>query len=170
MTISPSGIEFPDSYNRSRSRNRRLWIDVALSQKTQHGATQDVTTGKGEVPGLYPIFSPRSPLPSVQIATLLSDFVDTNLGTQTLCGFQKTLFFQEIKTPQVFCLFRLTTFLKTRPTGFEPVTLGSEDRCAIQLRHGRSKILLQFCHNQLVRKLPKNFLFYQNAIFLFLAK
>jgi integrase/recombinase XerD len=25
-----------------------------------------------------------------------------------------------------------------RPTGFEPVTLGSEDRCAIQLRHGRS--------------------------------
>jgi len=38
------------------------------------------------------------------------------------------------------------------------------------LRHGRSKILLQFCHNQLVRKLPKNFLFYQNAIFLFLAK
>ena len=24
-----------------------------------------------------------------------------------------------------------------RPTGFEPVTLGSEDRCAIQLRHGR---------------------------------
>jgi pSer/pThr/pTyr-binding forkhead associated (FHA) protein len=27
--------------------------------------------------------------------------------------------------------------LKVRPTGFEPVTLGSEDRCAIQLRHGR---------------------------------
>lgn len=25
-----------------------------------------------------------------------------------------------------------------RPTGFEPVTLGSEDRCAIQLRHGRA--------------------------------
>lgn len=24
-----------------------------------------------------------------------------------------------------------------RPAGFEPATLGSEDRCAIQLRHGR---------------------------------
>ena len=24
-----------------------------------------------------------------------------------------------------------------RPEGFEPPTLGSEDRCAIQLRHGR---------------------------------
>lgn len=24
-----------------------------------------------------------------------------------------------------------------RPRGFEPLTLGSEDRCAIQLRHGR---------------------------------
>ena len=27
---------------------------------------------------------------------------------------------------------------KARPVGFEPTTLGSEDRCAIQLRHGRS--------------------------------
>ncbi len=26
---------------------------------------------------------------------------------------------------------------KVRPRGFEPLTLGSEDRCAIQLRHGR---------------------------------
>ena len=26
---------------------------------------------------------------------------------------------------------------KVRPVGFEPTTLGSEDRCAIQLRHGR---------------------------------
>ena len=26
---------------------------------------------------------------------------------------------------------------KARPVGFEPTTLGSEDRCAIQLRHGR---------------------------------
>lgn len=27
---------------------------------------------------------------------------------------------------------------KARPAGFEPATLGSEDRCAIQLRHGRT--------------------------------
>ena len=27
--------------------------------------------------------------------------------------------------------------LPVRPIGFEPITLGSEDRCAIQLRHGR---------------------------------
>lgn len=27
---------------------------------------------------------------------------------------------------------------EVRPAGFEPATLGSEDRCAIQLRHGRS--------------------------------
>ncbi len=27
--------------------------------------------------------------------------------------------------------------LKARPKGFEPPTLGSEDRCAIQLSHGR---------------------------------
>ena len=27
---------------------------------------------------------------------------------------------------------------EARPVGFEPTTLGSEDRCAIQLRHGRS--------------------------------
>ena len=26
---------------------------------------------------------------------------------------------------------------EVRPAGFEPATLGSEDRCAIQLRHGR---------------------------------
>ena len=26
---------------------------------------------------------------------------------------------------------------EARPAGFEPATLGSEDRCAIQLRHGR---------------------------------
>ena len=26
---------------------------------------------------------------------------------------------------------------RVRPAGFEPATLGSEDRCAIQLRHGR---------------------------------
>lgn len=26
---------------------------------------------------------------------------------------------------------------QARPVGFEPTTLGSEDRCAIQLRHGR---------------------------------
>ncbi len=26
---------------------------------------------------------------------------------------------------------------EARPVGFEPTTLGSEDRCAIQLRHGR---------------------------------
>lgn len=30
-----------------------------------------------------------------------------------------------------------TEFYKIRPVGFEPTTLGSEDRCAIQLRHGR---------------------------------
>ncbi len=33
--------------------------------------------------------------------------------------------------------FRLNRRKSVRPTGFEPVTLGSEDRCAIQLRHGR---------------------------------
>lgn len=27
-----------------------------------------------------------------------------------------------------------------RPVGFEPTTLGSEDRCAIQLRHGRPTV------------------------------
>jgi hypothetical protein len=27
--------------------------------------------------------------------------------------------------------------VEARPVGFEPTTLGSEDRCAIQLRHGR---------------------------------
>jgi hypothetical protein len=27
--------------------------------------------------------------------------------------------------------------MKIHPAGFEPATLGSEDRCAIQLRHGR---------------------------------
>ena len=27
--------------------------------------------------------------------------------------------------------------IEVRPAGFEPATLGSEDRCAIQLRHGR---------------------------------
>src|SRR5689334_15967086 len=31
----------------------------------------------------------------------------------------------------------LASIAQLRPTGFEPVTLGSEDRCAIQLRHGR---------------------------------
>jgi hypothetical protein len=31
---------------------------------------------------------------------------------------------------------------QVRPTGFEPVTLGSEDRCAIQLRHGRKRYLV----------------------------
>lgn len=32
----------------------------------------------------------------------------------------------------------LTTRLAAvRPAGFEPATLGSEDRCAVQLRHGR---------------------------------
>ena len=29
-------------------------------------------------------------------------------------------------------------FKLVRPAGFEPATLGSEDRCAIQLRHGRA--------------------------------
>ena len=29
------------------------------------------------------------------------------------------------------------TTKRVRPEGFEPSTLGSEDRCAIQLRHGR---------------------------------
>ena len=29
------------------------------------------------------------------------------------------------------------TMKRVRPEGFEPSTLGSEDRCAIQLRHGR---------------------------------
>ena len=32
---------------------------------------------------------------------------------------------------------------KIRPEGFEPPTLGSEDRCAIQLRHGRTT--QQYC-------------------------
>ncbi len=31
----------------------------------------------------------------------------------------------------------ITRVRKVRPEGFEPPTLGSEDRCAIQLRHGR---------------------------------
>ena len=30
---------------------------------------------------------------------------------------------------------------RVRPEGFEPPTLGSEDRCAIQLRHGREPSL-----------------------------
>jgi hypothetical protein len=30
---------------------------------------------------------------------------------------------------------------EARPIGFEPITLGSEDRCAIQLRHGRKPLL-----------------------------
>jgi integrase len=30
---------------------------------------------------------------------------------------------------------------EARPVGFEPTTLGSEDRCAIQLRHGRKPLL-----------------------------
>ena len=37
--------------------------------------------------------------------------------------------------------------LQVRPEGFEPPTLGSEDRCAIQLRHGRKSfnvMMLQY--------------------------
>ena len=43
----------------------------------------------------------------------------------------------------VFGTFQFTrvledrTMKRVRPEGFEPSTLGSEDRCAIQLRHGR---------------------------------
>ena len=41
-------------------------------------------------------------------------------------------------------------FSKARPVGFEPTTLGSEDRCAIQLRHGRLPLQeadqLSSCH------------------------
>ncbi len=40
---------------------------------------------------------------------------------------------------------------EVRPEGFEPPTLGSEDRCAIQLRHGRKPyvacICVDFCFN-----------------------
>jgi hypothetical protein len=39
--------------------------------------------------------------------------------------------------PAVAVSHDAATLYKARPTGFEPVTLGSEDRCAIQLRHGR---------------------------------
>ena len=35
------------------------------------------------------------------------------------------------------CSVRRTGKDEVRPEGFEPPTLGSEDRCAIQLRHGR---------------------------------
>ncbi len=44
--------------------------------------------------------------------------------------------FARNKKPQVAGDSRLAVF-KIRPEGFEPPTLGSEDRCAIQLRHGR---------------------------------
>ena len=45
-----------------------------------------------------------------------------------------------------------------RPTGFEPVTLGSEDRCAIQLRHGRLCGKLDHLPNELDKftTKPKN--------------
>ncbi len=33
-------------------------------------------------------------------------------------------------------LLSLLMVMKIHPVGFEPTTLGSEDRCAIQLRHG----------------------------------
>jgi hypothetical protein len=56
----------------------------------QHKASQRVTVKTHQESGLWSDFLAQSPLPSVQIATLLSDFVGTNLGTQTVCGFQKT--------------------------------------------------------------------------------
>ena len=37
---------------------------------------------------------------------------------------------------------------RVRPEGFEPSTLGSEDRCAIQLRHGRVFQIDPYCKEQ----------------------
>lgn len=37
---------------------------------------------------------------------------------------------------------------RVRPAGFEPATLGSEDRCAIQLRHGRKITFLEFTKSE----------------------
>lgn len=59
----------------------------------------------------------------------------------------------------VFRCFRLV-----RPAGFEPATLGSEDRCAIQLRHGRISLLkntrfalaLQLSLQTVSRQAPQN--------------
>lgn len=40
------------------------------------------------------------------------------------------------KKRALMALATVLMFLKVHPIGFEPITLGSEDRCAIQLRHG----------------------------------
>ena len=42
------------------------------------------------------------------------------------------------KKRALMALATVLMFLKIHPIGFEPITLGSEDRCAIQLRHGCS--------------------------------
>ena len=42
-------------------------------------------------------------------------------------------------------------YVRVRPEGFEPSTLGSEDRCAIQLRHGRLLAISRACGPRVFR-------------------
>ena len=65
----------------------------------------------------------------------------TSRMTPTFLVSPKTLF-SAIKNAASLYKNNTCDELKTRPTGFEPVTLGSEDRCAIQLRHGRKNTIL----------------------------
>ena len=80
--------------------------------------------------GLESGLSARSPVRDLRVATpdglRRSAFMEAFAVRTTVFG---TFQFTRVRKDR--------TMKRVRPEGFEPSTLGSEDRCAIQLRHGR---------------------------------
>jgi integrase len=142
QTTAIESLPAPPTFEPNRNET------VALRATGTDGRTRRLTTGQDDDKKVPSVVPSGAEIGAIRLASKANDFAPTCTGSvpRDMDGGPKTHRRKPAASAELCadphrdaspCIADSTRRNEVRPTGFEPVTLGSEDRCAIQLRHGR---------------------------------